>query len=86
MELRTLLDWVVAYKLRSVPGVIEVNGMGGEAKQYQVVLDPKRLAGYRDLRAELAGRALSGLTTDDQQALAAAVPALHRLAGQLEAR
>ena len=41
MELRTLLDWVVAYKLRSVPGVIEVNGMGGEAKQYQVVLDPQ---------------------------------------------
>ena len=47
MELRTLLDWVVAIKLRSVPGVVEVNGMGGEAKQYQVVLDPKRLAGYR---------------------------------------
>ena len=36
MELRTLLDWVVAYKLRAVPGVIEVNGMGGEAKQNQV--------------------------------------------------
>jgi cobalt-zinc-cadmium resistance protein CzcA len=47
MELRTMLDWVVAIKLRSVPGVVEVNGMGGEAKQYQVVLDPKRLAGYR---------------------------------------
>ncbi|MCG5055837.1 MAG: CusA/CzcA family heavy metal efflux RND transporter [Myxococcales bacterium] len=47
MELRTLLDWVVAYKLRSVPGVIEVNGMGGEAKQYQVIVDPKRLAGYK---------------------------------------
>jgi cobalt-zinc-cadmium resistance protein CzcA len=47
MELRTLLDWVVAYKLRAVPGVIEVNGMGGEAKQYQVVIDPKRLAGYK---------------------------------------
>jgi cobalt-zinc-cadmium resistance protein CzcA len=46
MELRTLLDWVVAYKLRSVPGVIEVNGMGGEAKQYQVVLDPRRLAAH----------------------------------------
>ncbi len=45
-----------------------------------------RLAGYRDLRAELAGRALAGLTTDDQQALAAAVPALRRLAGQLESR
>jgi cobalt-zinc-cadmium resistance protein CzcA len=47
MELRTMLDWVVAIKLRAVPGVVEVNGMGGEAKQYQVVLDPKRLAGYR---------------------------------------
>src|SRR5262249_22031309 len=47
MELRTLLDWVVAQKLRSVPGVVEVNGMGGEAKQYQVLIDPKRLAGYR---------------------------------------
>src|SRR6185369_9556207 len=47
MELRTLLDWVVAYKLRSVPGVIEVNSMGGEAKQYQVVVDVKRLAGYK---------------------------------------
>jgi len=46
MELRTMLDWIVAQKLRSVPGVVEVNGMGGEAKQYQVVLDPKRLAGY----------------------------------------
>jgi cobalt-zinc-cadmium resistance protein CzcA len=47
MELRTLLDWVVGYKLRSVPGVIEVNSMGGEAKQYQVVVEPKRLAEYR---------------------------------------
>ena len=46
MELRTLLDWVVAQRLRAVPGVVEVNGMGGEAKQYQVVLDPKRLAGF----------------------------------------
>jgi cobalt-zinc-cadmium resistance protein CzcA len=47
MELRTLLDWEVAYRLRSVPGVIEVNAMGGEAKQYQVIVSPKRLAQYR---------------------------------------
>jgi heavy metal efflux system protein len=47
MELRTLLDWVVAYRLRSVPGVIEVNGMGGEAKQYQVIVEPRRLAEYK---------------------------------------
>jgi cobalt-zinc-cadmium resistance protein CzcA len=47
MELRTLLDWVVAYKLRSVPGVVEVNAMGGDAKEYQVVLDPRRLVAHR---------------------------------------
>ncbi|HNN96758.1 MAG TPA: efflux RND transporter permease subunit, partial [Pseudomonadota bacterium] len=47
MELRTLLDWEVARRLRSVPGVIEVNAMGGEAKEYQVVIEPKRLAEYR---------------------------------------
>jgi cobalt-zinc-cadmium resistance protein CzcA len=47
MELRTLLDWVVAYRLRSVPGVIEVNTMGGEVKQYQVVLDPKKMTGFK---------------------------------------
>jgi cobalt-zinc-cadmium resistance protein CzcA len=47
MELRTLLDWVVAYRLRSVPGVIEVNAMGGEAKQYQVIITPRRLAEYK---------------------------------------
>ena len=29
------------------PGVIEVNGMGGEAKQYQVILDKKKMAEYK---------------------------------------
>lgn len=47
MELRTLMDWVVAYKLRSVPGVIEVNAMGGQARQFQVTLSPRKLAAYR---------------------------------------
>ncbi|HVZ72351.1 MAG TPA: CusA/CzcA family heavy metal efflux RND transporter [Polyangia bacterium] len=47
MELRTMLDWTVSTRLRSVPGVVEVNAMGGEAKQYQVVLDSRKLAGYR---------------------------------------
>ena len=47
MELRTLLDWVVAYRLRSVPGVIEVNTMGGQVKQYQVVVDPRKMAGFK---------------------------------------
>jgi cobalt-zinc-cadmium resistance protein CzcA len=46
MELRTLLDWVVNYRLRSVPGVVEVNSFGGELKTYQVSLDPQRMVAY----------------------------------------
>ncbi|MFO0697278.1 MAG: CusA/CzcA family heavy metal efflux RND transporter [Polyangiales bacterium] len=46
MELRDMLQWDLAPKLRSVPGVIEVNGMGGAAKEYQVVLDPALLAAH----------------------------------------
>lgn len=47
MELRGLLQWELTPKLRSVPGVIEVNAMGGAAKEYQVVLDPAKLAAHR---------------------------------------
>ncbi len=47
MELRTLLQWELTPKLRAVKGVIEVNGQGGVAKEYQVVLDPTRLAAFR---------------------------------------
>ena len=44
----------------------------------------RRLAEFRDLRAELAGRALARLPAPDQHALAAAGPALLRLAEQME--
>ncbi|APR78255.1 Cobalt-zinc-cadmium resistance protein CzcA [Minicystis rosea] len=43
MQLRTLLDWEIVPKLRSVKGVIEVNTMGGDLKQFQVVVDRARL-------------------------------------------
>ncbi len=43
MQLEEILDWQIAPLLRSVPGVVEVNSFGGEDKQYQVILDPKRL-------------------------------------------
>jgi cobalt-zinc-cadmium resistance protein CzcA len=46
MALRSILDWEIAYRLRSVPGVVEVNTWGGFAKQYQVVVDPARLIAY----------------------------------------
>ncbi len=37
-ELRTLLDWEIAYALRTVPGVVEVNGWGGDERQIEVRL------------------------------------------------
>ncbi|HEX6272299.1 MAG TPA: efflux RND transporter permease subunit, partial [Polyangiaceae bacterium] len=43
MELEEVLDWQIAPVLRSVRGVVEVNSFGGEDRQYQVLLDPKRL-------------------------------------------
>jgi cobalt-zinc-cadmium resistance protein CzcA len=45
-ELTTLHDWVIKPRLRSVPGVAEVNTWGGERKQYQVLADPVRLVKY----------------------------------------
>ncbi len=47
MELRTILDWEIAPRLRNVPGVVEVNSFGGELKTYEVQLDPARLAAYK---------------------------------------
>ena len=48
MELRTILDWEVSRRLKSVPGVVEVNALGGELKTYEVQLDPDRLLGAGD--------------------------------------
>ena len=47
MELRTILDWFVAYQLRGVPGVTEINAHGGELKTFQVELNPDKLSEYQ---------------------------------------
>jgi cobalt-zinc-cadmium resistance protein CzcA len=43
MELRSILDWQIAPRLRMVPGVIEVNSFGGALRTYEVAVDPRRL-------------------------------------------
>jgi cobalt-zinc-cadmium resistance protein CzcA len=43
MELEETLDWYIGPQLRTVPGIVELNSFGGEDKQYQVVIDPRRL-------------------------------------------
>jgi heavy metal efflux system protein len=44
MELKTFEDWVVEPQFRSVPGVADDSGFGGGTMQYQVLLDPARIA------------------------------------------
>ena len=46
MERRTILDWQVKPRLRTVPGIIEVNTFGGHIKQYQVLADPEQMRSY----------------------------------------
>jgi cobalt-zinc-cadmium resistance protein CzcA len=57
-ELRAIQDWIVRPQLRTVPGVTEVNSIGGYEKLYQVSPDPAKLVGYglsfRDVLAALA--------------------------------
>ncbi len=45
-DLRTLHDWVVRPQLRNVPGVTEVNSVGGYRKEFVVAPYPSRLAGF----------------------------------------
>src|SRR3989304_7485804 len=46
MEHRTVQDWIVRPILKTVPGVADVNSFGGYVKQYQVLVEPERLAKY----------------------------------------
>src|SRR5262252_7752006 len=45
-QLRSIQDWDLRYALESVEGVAEVAPVGGFVKEYQIDLDPNRLAGY----------------------------------------
>ena len=45
-QLRSLQDWFLRFELKTLPGVAEVASIGGMVKEYQVVLDPVKLAAY----------------------------------------
>jgi len=45
MELKVLQEWVLERAYRAVPGVADLSSLGGETLQYQVLIDPTRLAG-----------------------------------------
>jgi cobalt-zinc-cadmium resistance protein CzcA len=46
MDLREIQDWIIKPQLRNVPGVAEVNTIGGYAKEYQIAPNPEKLASY----------------------------------------
>lgn len=45
-QLRDLQDWFLRFQLKTVPGVAEVASVGGMMREYQVVVDPEKLAAY----------------------------------------
>jgi Cu(I)/Ag(I) efflux system membrane protein CusA/SilA len=45
-QLRGIQDWFLRYELKTLPGVAEVASIGGMVREYQVVLDPVKLAAY----------------------------------------
>jgi cobalt-zinc-cadmium resistance protein CzcA len=57
-DLRTIQDWIIRPRLRTVPGVNEVNTVGGFEKQFHVLPDPAQLMAYkltfRDVMTALA--------------------------------
>jgi Cu(I)/Ag(I) efflux system membrane protein CusA/SilA len=68
-ELRELQDFTIRPALQAVPGVAEVASLGGFERQYQIILDPNRLAAFglslgdvtravRDANAEVGARVL----------------------------
>jgi Cu(I)/Ag(I) efflux system membrane protein CusA/SilA len=53
-QLRSLQDWFLRFELKTVPDVAEVASIGGMVRQYQIVLDPDKLAAYRITQAMVA--------------------------------
>jgi Cu(I)/Ag(I) efflux system membrane protein CusA/SilA len=58
--LRSLQDWFLRYELKTIPGVSEVASVGGMVKQYQVVLDPYRMASLGVTHGEIVDAVRAG--------------------------
>jgi Cu(I)/Ag(I) efflux system membrane protein CusA/SilA len=59
-QLRALQDWFLKYELKGMPGVAEVATVGGMNRQYQVVLDPLKLAAYGITHAQVREALVAG--------------------------
>jgi copper/silver efflux system protein len=59
-QLRALQDWFLKFELKSLPDVAEVASVGGMVRQYQVVLDPARLAALGITHAQVRDALMAG--------------------------
>jgi CzcA family heavy metal efflux pump len=46
MEMRSLAEWDIKRRLLAIPGVSQITIQGGDLKEYQVLVDPRKLIGY----------------------------------------
>ncbi len=56
LELRTIQDWLIKYELKSVPEVSQVLSIGGDVRQFQILVDPYSLLEYNLSISELSER------------------------------
>ena len=59
MQMRTVADWTIRRRLLAIPGVAQVIPLGGEVREFQVLVDPNRLAAF-DVTLEEVVRAAAG--------------------------
>ncbi|HCM39065.1 MAG: cation transporter [Bdellovibrionales bacterium GWC1_52_8] len=59
-QLRSIQDWQLKFHLQAVPGVAEVAGIGGFVRQYQINIDPNRLASYEISLSQLIDAVRNG--------------------------
>jgi Cu(I)/Ag(I) efflux system membrane protein CusA/SilA len=58
--LRSIQDWFLRYELQTIPGIAEVASVGGMVKQYQIVLDPYRMASLGVTHAQVVRAVQAG--------------------------
>ncbi|BFM18023.1 CusA/CzcA family heavy metal efflux RND transporter [Maricurvus nonylphenolicus] len=61
-DLRTIQDWIIRPQLVKVPGITEINSVGGYAREYEVVPNPGKLLAYKITLADV----VSALETNNQ--------------------
>src|ERR1700761_1547746 len=59
-ELRSLQDWLIRFQLTKADGIAEVASVGGFERQYQVVVDPRKLQAYGVSLSQIADAVRSG--------------------------